>query len=167
MVRAGSCRTIAAFMTASLLSFGVVAGCQRPAGEAPESAVPVMGPGPIPMPVGMPPPVAAPMGIGIAGTGAQGPGRTLFTMHCARCHTAMGAPMRTTPAGPIPSEAKGPVRGPDVLHVAADPKHTRQWLIEQIRDPQAHKADAAMPKFAGRLKDKEIDAIADYLSTMR
>ena len=42
-----------------------------------------------------------------------------------------------------------------------------EWFIEQIRDPQAHKADSTMPKFAGKLRDKEIEAIAKYLTTMR
>jgi cytochrome c553 len=160
----GSWMTRAVMLALSLAPFGMVAGCQKA-----EPTTPPRIPEPPPVPVKlepglMAPPIARPMGSGMGGMmGAQGmgAGRTLFTVYCARCHTVTGGKL------PTPADDLTPPKGPDLLRVAADPEHTLEWLIEQIRDPQAHKAGSTMPRFAGKLRDKEIEALAKYLSAMR
>jgi mono/diheme cytochrome c family protein len=58
-------------------------------------------------------------------------------------------------------------RGPDLSKTGSDPKHTRQWFIELINNPQSKKERARMPKFGEKLKAEEIGKIADYLGSLK
>lgn len=65
---------------------------------------------------------------------------------CFECHTFDG---------------KGSGVGPDLTRVGS--RRSREYLVQQIRDPKSHKADSAMPSF-NHLPDEDINALADYLS---
>jgi len=65
---------------------------------------------------------------------------------CFECHTLDG---------------KGLGVGPDLTWVGS--RRSREYLVQQIRDPKYHKADSAMPSF-NHLPDEDINALADYLS---
>jgi len=140
-------------LLAGLLGLALVVGCRK--------AVPVAAPLPAPPPV-------APSGGPAAGTTiATGPfaaARQTFDARCARCH-AIGDSGGQVAAGPGPGG--GRKRGPDLAKVGADPKHTRQWFIDYIRDPKTQKADSRMPSFGNQLNDNELGALADYLSSLK
>jgi cbb3-type cytochrome oxidase cytochrome c subunit len=59
------------------------------------------------------------------------------------------------------------MRGPDLSKVAAESKHSRDWLAEHIKDPQQHKKESRMPKFGGRLSDDDLNAVVDYLASLK
>ena len=126
-----------------LLGLVLAAGCNGPA--------PSTSPGPLrPEPgPGSPEP-----------TGPHAAARKVFEANCTRCHSTV-AESGTAAAGPM-----GRPRGPNLAKVGADPKHTRDWLIEHIRDPQAHNPESRMPKF-GKLKEEEVQALADYLASLK
>jgi mono/diheme cytochrome c family protein len=87
----------------------------------------------------------------------QAAGKALFAANCARCHT-VGGSLVASPDG---------LRGPDLAAVAADPSHTRQWLIDYVSDPQGENRLARMPKFEGKLTAGQLLALADYLASLR
>jgi mono/diheme cytochrome c family protein len=130
-------------------------------------------------------------------TGPFAAGKKVFARSCARCHSTgenMGGPPKMggepgkggppemagepgkggPPPGGEPGKGgppRGPMgrmgRGPNLSKVAADPKHTREWIVEHIKDPQKHKPESRMPKFEGKLKDEDIQAVADYLASLK
>jgi cbb3-type cytochrome oxidase cytochrome c subunit len=59
------------------------------------------------------------------------------------------------------------MKGPDLARVGADPSHTRQWLMDTIRDPQAQDRRARMPRFEGKLSEGDLLALADYLASLK
>jgi cbb3-type cytochrome oxidase cytochrome c subunit len=59
------------------------------------------------------------------------------------------------------------MRGPDLSKVAAESEHTRDWIKEHIKDPQQHKNNSRMPKFAGKLSDEDLNAVVDYLASLK
>ena len=110
-----------------------------------------------------------------AGAGTSGPGqdiavaqpiaagRTVFEQHnCGRCHRISSG---SGPAGGGP--ARGPGKGPDLGTVGRDPSHTIEWLMEQIRNPRAHRPDGRMPPYEGKIKDEDLDALAEYLASLK
>jgi mono/diheme cytochrome c family protein len=83
-----------------------------------------------------------------------------FDMHCAKCHPLGGE----TSAAPGAGGPKGMMRkGPDLAKVAADPKHTKEWFLAYVRDPQAQNPKSRMPKFEGKLDDGSLSSLADFL----
>lgn len=96
-------------------------------------------------------------------------GKTLFDSNCTRCHSTgggAGGPGGGPGGGGPGGRGKGGgMRGPDLSKVATN--HTKAWLMDHIRDPKTHKAESRMPKFEGKLQDKEIGAIADYLGSLK
>jgi mono/diheme cytochrome c family protein len=122
-------------------------------------------------------------------TGPFAAGKKVFMSHCARCHsdgsggmmaggptTAEGSPKEgygRMPGGPPPDgkmtfgKMGGFGRGPNLSHVAADPKHTRQWLGEFILDPQSQKPRSRMPRFAGKINERDLGALVDYLLSLK
>ncbi len=129
-------------------------------------------------------------------TGPFAAGKKVFMAQCARCHSdgssgsmmAGGPPMKgeVSPPEGAPKEGFGPMaggptpggkmkfgkmggfgRGPNLSHVAADPKHTRQWLSEFILDPQSQKPRSRMPKFAGKINEQDLGAVVDYLLMLK
>lgn len=69
--------------------------------------------------------------------------------HCNECHTIHG---------------KGGAVGPNLSTVGK--RRSRDYIIQQIKNPKSHNPNTAMPAFAGRISEKDIDAIADYLSNL-
>ncbi len=76
-------------------------------------------------------------------------GEAVFQNNCAKCHTP------------------GKGKAPDLSKIAADPAHTKEWLIEFVKKPGSKKEGAKMPAFEGKLSDAEFNMLGDYLSTMK
>jgi cbb3-type cytochrome oxidase cytochrome c subunit len=58
-------------------------------------------------------------------------------------------------------------KGPDLGKVGADPTHTPQWLAEHVRNPKIHKPQSRMPSYAGKIKEEDLLALADYLASLK
>lgn len=92
--------------------------------------------------------------------------KQVFESNCQRCHSIGGG--RGPGGGGTGGKGKGGgMRGPDLAKVGADPNHTRKWLMEHIRNAKAHKPESRMPTFEGKLQDKDIGALADYLGSLK
>ncbi|OGW27887.1 MAG: hypothetical protein A2X56_03025 [Nitrospirae bacterium GWC2_57_13] len=77
-------------------------------------------------------------------------GAALFRRErCIDCHTIRG---------------EGGGVGPDLTAVGR--KRSRDFMIEQIRNPKAHNPNSIMPSFA-HLPEQDIGHLADYLSGLR
>lgn len=86
---------------------------------------------------------------GIAGE-QQPPGAQVFlAQHCNTCHKIEGS---------------GGDLAPDLTHVGS--RRTRDWILDQINNPRAHKADSIMPSFA-QLSETDKQSLADYLANLR
>jgi mono/diheme cytochrome c family protein len=51
--------------------------------------------------------------------------------------------------------------------VGADPDHTVEWLAGYIREPKSVKENARMPPMQGKISDEEIQAVAEYLASLK
>jgi len=71
---------------------------------------------------------------------------------CARCHSIRG---------------RGGRSGPDLTRVARNPKHTPDWLAEQVANPQAHNPASRMPAFGQQLQEGDLQALAAYLASLK
>ena len=85
--------------------------------------------------------------------------KATFRTQCSRCHS-------TTPPGEGPGMGRGG-KGPNLAKVGADPKHTKAWLSEHIRDPKSHVEESRMPKFEGKIKGDDLKALVDYLASLK
>ncbi len=95
-------------------------------------------------------------------------GRKVFeTNNCARCHTIGGSSPGGFEGPPGGSPGMGRARGPDLATVGRDPAHTVDWVMEQVRNPKAHKPDSRMPSYQGRIKDDDLRALAEYLASLK
>jgi len=56
-------------------------------------------------------------------------------------------------------------RGPDLGTVGN--RHDKDWLKTQIRQPKSHKKNARMPSFEGKIKDDDLNALAEYLASLK
>ena len=79
-------------------------------------------------------------------------GKRVFAANCARCH-ALTAGTRT--------------RGPNLSAVGRDPSHTADWLVGFIKDPASVKPGARMPPFDGKIDDADLQALAEYLASLK
>jgi len=68
---------------------------------------------------------------------------------CHECHTIKG---------------KGGAAGPNLTFVGS--KRSREYIIEQIKNPKFHNANSDMPSFS-HLPEQEINDLADYLSGLK
>jgi cbb3-type cytochrome oxidase cytochrome c subunit len=59
---------------------------------------------------------------------------------------------------------KGP-KGPDLTTVGA--KHTRDWIMEHVRNPKAHKPGSRMPPYEGKMDDAALAALGDFLASQK
>jgi len=81
------------------------------------------------------------------------PGKAVYDAQgCARCHSIGG---------------QGGRMGPDLTRVGAEPGHTAEWIIEHIKNPQAHKPGSRMPSFAGKINDQDLQALGAYLAGLK
>ena len=84
-------------------------------------------------------------------SGCESRGSQLFhTGKCIECHTISGT---------------GGSSGPNLTEVGS--RRTREYIIQQIKNPKSHKPDTDMPSFEGRLPEKDIEDLADYLSGLK
>lgn len=88
-------------------------------------------------------------------------GKRVFAANCAQCHTIGGGTVA------VAGRSEDTMRGPDLARVGADPGHTRQWFLDTIRDPQGENRLARMPKFAGKIGEGDLLALADYLASLK
>ena len=85
----------------------------------------------------------------LSGCDQSSPGaRIMQREKCFECHTISG---------------KGGAVGPNLTTVGS--RRSRDYIVEQIKNPSAHRTDSAMPSFK-HLPDQDIQAIADYLSRL-
>jgi mono/diheme cytochrome c family protein len=89
--------------------------------------------------------------------------KVVFAANCAKCHS-LG---EGSGGAGNPGVAGWKPKGPNLGKVGAEPTHTRDWLVDHIRDPKKHKPDSRMPAFAGKLKDNDINALAEYLASLK
>jgi len=88
--------------------------------------------------------------IAIAGCNMNSRGEQLFRNgQCKECHTING---------------KGGSVGPNLTFVGS--RRSREYIIEQIKNPKSHNPDSNMPSFS-RLPAKDINDLADYLSGLK
>ncbi len=69
---------------------------------------------------------------------------------CLDCHTLKG---------------KGGSVGPSLTNVGG--RRDRDYIYQQVKDPRSHNPRTAMPSFGDRLPESDINALADYLSSLR
>ena len=153
-------------LLAGFLTCAVLVGCHKKSTESTANNSNLPGPG-----AGQAPVASGPFAAG----------KQTFDMHCAKCHSINGQggpPMGGPPGGPggpgggppmggPPGGPGGRMKGPDLGKVAADAKHTRDWIGEHVKDPQSHKPESRMPKFASKFKDDEFSALLDYLTSLK
>jgi mono/diheme cytochrome c family protein len=70
---------------------------------------------------------------------------------CLGCHMVAG---------------QGKERAPELTFVA-DKKTNKQWHIENLKNPQQFAPDSPMPAFEGKLSDKIIGQMAEYLLSLK
>jgi mono/diheme cytochrome c family protein len=77
-------------------------------------------------------------------------GAKIFTANrCPECHTING---------------KGGFAGPNLTRVGS--RHSREYFIEQIRNPGSKNTETSMPSFR-ELPAQDISDLADYLSGLK
>ncbi|HZU38066.1 MAG TPA: c-type cytochrome [Gemmataceae bacterium] len=77
-------------------------------------------------------------------------------------------PMAGRPGGPggFGGGRRGGARGPDLGDTGA--KHSKEWIVGHIRDPQHDKPDSRMRKFGeDQINDTDMAALMDYLTTLK
>jgi len=72
------------------------------------------------------------------------------SQRCKDCHTLKG---------------KGGSVGPNLTYVGG--KRTREYIVQQIKDPKSHNPNTDMPSFRDKLSDQQIGDLADYLSGLK
>ena len=58
-------------------------------------------------------------------------------------------------------------RGPDLGKVGQDSAHTVDWLKAYIRNPKSQKPESRMPGFEGKIKDEDLQSLAEYLASLK
>jgi nitric oxide reductase subunit C len=78
------------------------------------------------------------------------PGEAVYKAQgCSACHTIAGV---------------GGKVGPDLSEHGW--KHSRKWIMDQIRNPRSHNKNSIMPGFS-KLSRKEIEDLADYIKGLK
>ena len=72
------------------------------------------------------------------------------SQRCPECHTLNG---------------KGGAVGPNLTNVGG--KRSREYIIQQIKEPRSHNPNTDMPSFRDKLTAQEISDLADYLSGLK
>jgi mono/diheme cytochrome c family protein len=88
--------------------------------------------------------------ITMAGCEMNSRGAQLFRNgRCKECHTIKG---------------KGGAAGPNLTFIGG--KRSREYIIEQIKNPKSHNPNSEMPSF-NTLPEQDINDLADYLSHLK
>jgi mono/diheme cytochrome c family protein len=86
----------------------------------------------------------------ITGCETNSRGAQLFqNSRCKECHTIKG---------------KGGASGPNLTVVGS--RRTREYIIEQIKNPKSHNPNSEMPSFS-EMPEQDINDLADYLSHLK
>jgi mono/diheme cytochrome c family protein len=89
--------------------------------------------------------------ISLAACEADSRGAKVFRQNqCIQCHTIKG---------------KGGAVGPNLTTIGS--RRSREWIVQQIKNPSSHNPDTAMPSFSGKLPEQDINDLADYLSGLK
>lgn len=62
--------------------------------------------------------------------------------------------------------SEGAESGPELTHIAADPKHNAKWMEEAIVSPQVHNKETKMPAFDS-IKGKELKSLVAYMLSLK
>jgi mono/diheme cytochrome c family protein len=62
---------------------------------------------------------------------------------------------------------KGGAAGPDLTATGANPKHTIAWFELKVTKPAKLTPGSTMPAYEGKIKGKELTAIAAYMTTLK
>jgi mono/diheme cytochrome c family protein len=133
-----------------VLCLGALLGCGR------DEPPPTLNKGRPPLPENFDPATAGQPKVPPEFAGA----RKIFDAHCGKCHSTDPRAAAFDRGNRPPGQG---MKGPNLGKLGADPSHTRQWVMNYVRDPQAQNPKARMPKFAGRISDDDLSALADYL----
>jgi mono/diheme cytochrome c family protein len=79
-------------------------------------------------------------------------GKDVFANHCVRCHTVGAA---------------GDPRKKPLDKAGSDPSHTVEWFMAFIADPKSQKPGTKMPAFGEKLNPQELQAVADYMASLK
>ena len=146
------------------LTFLILVGCKREEQPPPQGG-PNNFPGPPPMPG--PPPV-------LEETEPHAAGKKVYNANgCMRCHT-MGGPQAGPPiggppmGGPPMGKPPMPGKGPDLAKVASKgEKRGVEWFISYVSHPKKVNPESRMPPFEKKIKDKDMRALAEFLSSLK
>jgi len=113
-------------------------------------------------------------------TGPHAAGKKVFrSLNCAVCHPLpgidalprMAATAAVATAGPPGADGVPPgrpQRPPSLARVGADPGHTVEWLIAQIRDPKSHNRESRMPAYdESRISNDDLKSLAEFLESLK
>ncbi|MDP2731130.1 MAG: c-type cytochrome [Dehalococcoidales bacterium] len=97
-----------------------------------------------------------------SGTGTAATGKQLYDANCAACHGADGS-------GGLKI---GEATAADVRFATLNDIYGGDWPIAKRavldgKDEDGEELEAAMPRWRGRLSDENVDAIIDYLQTLK
>lgn len=85
-----------------------------------------------------------------AGCEMHSRGKQIFKREkCSDCHTISGV---------------GGSVGPNLTNVGN--RRSRDYIIEQIKNPKSHNADTAMPSFS-LLPEQDLKDLVDYISSLK
>jgi mono/diheme cytochrome c family protein len=88
--------------------------------------------------------------VNITGCEMNSRGAQLFEKsRCKECHTIKG---------------RGGASGPNLTIVGS--RRTREYIIEQIKNPKSHNPNTEMPSFS-EMPEQDINDLADYLSHLK
>jgi mono/diheme cytochrome c family protein len=110
-----------------------------------------------PPPVPPAPPVVQQQGDNqpIKPDGEMSAGRKVFEANgCAKCHRIAGV-----------TTGKTMGKAPELTTVGA--KRDRAWIIEHVRDPHTHTKKTSMPRYEGKIDDADMQALGDYLASLK
>jgi cytochrome c553 len=89
--------------------------------------------------------------IVIAGCETNSRARQLVEQNkCRDCHTIKG---------------KGGASAPNLTTVGS--RRSREYIYQQIKDPESHNPNTAMPSFGDRLSEQDLDSLADYFAGLK
>lgn len=98
-----------------------------------------------------PPPAAAP-GTSNADAQIQYGEGIVNSVGCIQCHTITGSTSNKV--------------GPDLIQAIKRDKPSKEWLKDQLTNPQSHNPTSIMPSFASRLNADQMNAVIAYLGSL-
>jgi len=98
-------------------------------------------------------------------SGPHAAGKQVLVAHgCFRCHTINQArgPIGDGQDDTLPREA-----GPELGTAGADPARTVEWFMAFIRNPRFEVPTIRMPPYEGKINEKDLRALAEYLVSLK